>query len=106
MIRFVSAASIAAVALVAAPSAFAKPITTVEHFTTGKHTKVVERVTVHTRTGVIDTHTKITKEDGKTKTIARKETPAAAGYTVSRTVTGFDGVSRTSTGHAGGHGKA
>lgn len=116
MLRSISAASVVAAALAFAPSAFAKPITTVEHFKAGKHRHVTDRVTVHTKTGVVDTHvkvTKLTKADVKeTKTISEKETPTATGYTYAKTVTGFDGKSKTTTGTvshsaaSGGHGKA
>ena len=130
MIRSVSIASLIAASLAFAPAAFAKPIKTVEHFNAGKHRHVTEKETVHTKTGVIDFHTKITKltkaDVKETKTISEKETPAATGgYTFSKTVTGFDGKttkssgtvsasghssttsSTSSGGHAtGGHGKA
>lgn len=109
MNRFLFSASIVAVALAAAPAAFATPVTTVDHFTVGKHTKVTERVTTHTKTGVVDTHTTFTKAGGQTKTVSEKATPeATGGYSVSKTVSGFNGRSSSTTSHAAtatGHAK-
>ncbi len=105
MLRSISVATVVVASFALAPSAFAKPITTVEHFKAGKHRHVTDRVTVHTKTGVVDTHTKITKltraDVKETKTISEKETPTATGYAYSKTVTGFDGKSKTTTGTVG-----
>lgn len=110
MIRSIYAVSILAAVIGFAPAAFAKPIKTVEHFKAGRHRHVTETETVHTKTGVIDFHTKITKltkaDVKETKTISEKEKPAAAGgYTFSKTVTGFDGNVTKSSGtvSASGH---
>ena len=101
MTRFIPSAVILAAALAVSPTAFAKPVTAVQHLEIGMHTEVTDRTTMYTKTGVITDHVKVTGKDGKVKTVSEKETPAVGGgYTVSKTVKGFDGVSHTTTSHA------
>lgn len=111
MTRFISAASIFAVALALAPAAFARDIKETKTFTKADRTRIVAHSNFHTKTDVTTEKVTATRTDGQVRTVSEKTSPnAMGGFTVSKTTTGFNGATHTSTstvgaGH-GGHGKA
>lgn len=111
MIRFISATSMLALALTAAPVAFAKDVRETKTFAKTDGTKVVAHTNFHSKTDVTDEKVTTTRTDGQIRTVSEKISPNhEGGFTVSKSVTGFSGQTRSSTstvgaGH-GGHGKA
>lgn len=92
-----------AAVLTVATGALAKDITESKTITRPNGTKIVDRTTLNTRTDVVTETSKITRTDGQTKTVDARVSPSdEGGFTVSRTVTGFDGQTRKTTDHVGG----
>ncbi|WP_237478974.1 hypothetical protein [Lichenibacterium dinghuense] len=122
MIRSVTIAALVAATFASVPVAFAKDIKETRTFTKADGTVVVAKTNFHTKTDVTDLKVTKTKTDGKVRTVSEKIAPNHQdGFTVSKTVTGFNGQTHSSTstvgagrsstsansgGHAGGHGKA
>ncbi len=105
MIRFVSAASVLAIALTVSPVAFAKDIKETKSFTKADGTKIVSHTNFHTKTDVTDEKVTATRTDGQVRTVSEKISPdAKGGFNVSKTTTGFNGMTHTSTSTVGaGH---
>ena len=112
MNRLVSAVVISSVALSIAPAAFARDIKETRTFTKANGTKIVSHTNFHTKTDVTDEKVTATRTDGQVRTVSEKTSPdAKGGFNVSKTTTGFNGMTHTSTssvgaGHGGHGGKA
>lgn len=103
MNRFKVALPAVVAALLFSPVAFAKDITETNTLTKPNGTKVSERTTLNTKTDVTTETTKTTRKDGDTKTITDRFSPAVqGGFNVSKTTTGFNGQTHSSSSHVGG----
>ena len=112
MNRFITAISIASVSLIVAPAAFARDIKETRTLTKANGTKIVSHTNFNTKTDVTDEKVTATRTDGQVRTVSEKISPdTKGGFNVSKTVTGFNGTTHTSTstvgaGHSGHGGKA
>ena len=107
MPRISCALPIFAATLMIAPVAFAKDVTEKTMFTKANGTKVVDKTTLNTKTDKATVKSTITRTNGETKTVEAKVSPdVTGGYTVSKSATGFNGQTHTSTSHVGGSKKA
>ncbi len=111
MTRLIASASIVAISLAMAPTAFARDIKETKTFTKANGTKIVSHTNFHTKTDVTDEKVTATRTDGQVRTVSEKISPdAKGGFNVSKTTTGFNGNTHTSTSTVGaghrGNGKA
>ena len=96
-----------AATLLIAPVAFAKDVTEKTTFTNANGTKVVDKTTLNTKTDKVTVKSTTTRTNGESKTVDAKVSPdVTGGFTVSKSVTGFNGQTHTSTSHVGGGKKA
>ena len=107
MSRFNIALPFLVVALTSAPVTFAKDLTATRTFTKSDGDKVVDTTTFNTKKDSVNIKSTTTRTDGETKTVDTKTVPdKTGGFTVTKSVTGFDGKNHTSKSHVGGSKKA